>query len=381
MITQGRKLWRILRYEGRAGLLARLIHPKRGSASGQTPRVRVPLSVSGGSEAEAAKAYEALRRLGVALGDGGTRLHLAPDPTVQYGADDALILNGPEIRRFTTAAQNAAAVLVPDGAAYDALRAAGVDGGRLFIGDAGPASFARWLIAAGALSPANLETAIFPAFAELAPGARLCLSLPEATARRAGFQRRNSDFTMFDGIRLSPGWQGAGWSYATLSRAAVQAGAAPLLVCEDDMIPLRDFEARLAQIGAYLSQTEWDVFSGLLSDVRPDARITRVERRGDLTFVHLDHCMGAVCNLYNTRALRHLSEWSPKGGNIHNMTIDVWLARMPGLRVVTTLPFIAGHDEKATSTVFGFSNRRYNSLIRASEKRLAQMVARFEQGA
>ncbi|UXU80328.1 hypothetical protein GB880_011050 [Paracoccus sp. SMMA_5_TC] len=44
---------------------------------------------------------------------------------------------------------------------------------------------------------------------------------------------------------------------------------------------------------------------------------------------------------------------------------------------MTTLPFLARHDDAAMSTVFGFANRRYASLIRASESRLSRMAAEW----
>lgn len=238
------------------------------------------------------------------------------------------------------------------------------------------AGLARWLIAAGCLRPDAVEATLYPALRRLAPQARLCLGLPESGDRRRAFLRLGlEDFAILDAIRMQPGWQGCGWSYASIARAALAQGAVPLTVCEDDMQPRAQFHRHLAGIETYLAQTEWDLFSGLVTDLPETCRIHRVEDRDGLRFVHLDYAIGMVCNIYNRRALERLAAWTPGGGRPEEDTVDVWLSRLPGLRVVTTLPFLAGHDPAATSTIFGFGNRRYESLIRATERRLAARVS------
>jgi len=239
---------------------------------------------------------------------------------------------------------------------------------------------ARWLVAAGALSPRELDSALFPALSKLGSEAKLCLSLPEKPARREKFRALNlSEFAFFDGIRLQPGWIGCGWSYRTMASVALDRGAVPLAVCEDDMVPPHKFRQNLRQVEAYLAGQNWDLFSGLLTDVSETARIVGVAREDGLTFVHLDYATGMVFNIYGSRVLTHLATWAPETGSIAENTIDAWMSRLPGLRVVTTLPFLVGHDSQAHSTLFGFANRRYDGMIRQSEIRLQRLVQAFEK--
>ncbi len=411
------KIGRTLRREGVPGLWMRLRHPKRsGGADALTPVQRQPfrLADAGDAPALAQAVADALRRIlgpdalveTAGAGDA-TTIHLAPNLVPRaggraggFGPRDVLLfadagaaggfLAGPGRRGLAACG----AVLLADAEGLAAFRRAGLGGGRLFVlpalsdparaGAAGnladdlAGDLARWLIAAGALPPDRADPAWFPALRGLAPGDRLCLGLPESAGRRAGFLRQGLDeFRIFDGIRLRPGWQGAGWSHATIARAALARDAVPLLVCEDDMRPCQDFRARLAAVEAHLAGTEWDLFSGLLTDVPEDCRIYRVERRDGLDFIHLDYATGMVLNIYNRRALRRLAAWTPATGAPGSDTVDAWLSRLPGMRVVTTLPFLAGHDAAAVSTVFGFANRRYDSLIRASERRLARLAAEW----
>lgn len=391
------RIGRIWRHEGAAGLWTRLRHPKHtGGAGALTPRVVPPFRLTGPDPALVSAVRDAIGRLlgPAAVSDeaAATTIHIAPPvgKGAKFGAQDALLFPEPEsAARFLGQAgkgilADCGAVLLPDAALLAAFRRAGLGEGRLFVlpalsdpaRDGLAGGLARWLVAAGALAPDRVDPALFPALRDLGPGARLCLGLPESRARRAGFLRQNlPEFRIFDGLRLRPGWQGAGWSHATIARAALARNAVPLLVCEDDMRPQPDFRARLATVQAYLDRTEWDLFSGLLTDVPEDCHIHRVEKQGDLTFIHLDYATGMVLNICNRRVLEHLASWTPADGQPRSDTVDAWISRMPGMRVVTTLPFLAGHDATAVSTVFGFANRRYDSLIRASERRLARLAA------
>ncbi|WPY97047.1 hypothetical protein T8T21_20615 (plasmid) [Limimaricola variabilis] len=383
------RLRRLLAREGLSGAMVRLSHPKRAGMGDGTPPLALPLNLAEGVPAELRAALTAL--LGAdamqARPAGGATLHVDPGPGSPAPGDVVLFhrpLAADDDTETLLGLARCAAVLVPDAAWHGALLAAGVPPSRVFIlpppGHPGlQGGLARWLVAAGALLPKALEPGWFPALSGLQPGARLCLSLPEAAARRAHFTRLAlPGFEVFDGVRLSPSWQAAGHSHALIARAAQQRRAAPLTVCEDDLVPSEDFEARLGRIEAYLAGAEWDVFSGLLTDFSPEARIHHVARRGDLTFVHLDVTIGMVFNIYGPRALQRLAEWPRRGPEADTDTVDLWLGRMPGLRVVTTLPFLVGHDDSHASTVFGFSNRRYTPMIRQSERRLARAVAAFE---
>jgi hypothetical protein len=388
------KIARTLRREGLGGLWSRLRHPRRPAYDAAVlPRQTLPVHVIGADAALTAALTEALIRVLGAAAIGGpdapTRLHLSslPDRLALTRSDAVMFLHDRDalqaLTSATAALKSCGGILLPSAPSLTAYRAAGLPDALLFLvtdpNDLAP-TLARWLVAAGALRPETLDHGLFPPLRRILPQDRLCLGLPESLDRRAGFHRTGlGDIRIVDGLRLSPGWQGSGQSHALIARAALSQGAAPLFVCEDDMRPGPQFHQRLAQVEAYLAAGGWDVFSGLLTDLSDDCTIHQVRQEGALTFVHLDFTTGMVMNIYAEPALRHLAAWRPDRGGVAQDTIDAWLGRMPGLRVITTLPFLAKHDPQAVSTAFGFANRRYDSMIRASEKRLAARVARHLQ--
>lgn len=401
------KIWRVLRKEGVTGLAMRLYHPKHNiSATALTPPFPLPLRLEGDRGGLADTLTAALTLLAghdaVQSDEFKGRLHLSPAREgADFGPQDAILFDTSESvatfidtndkagSKLTRAITNCAALLLPSAEYLDQFEEAGIARGKIFVVPM-PADFrhdnvtslagalARWLIAAGTLSAEDIDPDLFTVLHDLVPGSRLCLSLPETPARRSNFLRLGmNDFQIFNGIRKIPGWQGCGWSYATIARAALRHDAVPLTVCEDDVVPGEDFPARLNEVEAYLQNEEWDLFSGILTDVPENCRIHRVERKGALTFIHLDYSIGMVMNIYNRRALERLAIWQPDNGDIEHNTIDVWLGATPGLHVITTLPFLAGHNLDARSTIFGFANKRYDSMIRASERRLEKLIARL----
>lgn len=410
-MTQFGNVGRVLRREGPRGLLARIRHPKRSDSA--TPRALLPLRPGEGLRHLEAPLRAAMTLLGQAGEAGICNDPRGPGLPLQMGdhaplPGTGLILpDADAVARFLDrhapkgrirGGAGASVHLVADGAGVTALTGAGIPRGRVFVAPAlsrlaagaaaggAPvgdiaAELARWLIAAQALDPLRVDPRIFPALRGLAAGDRLCLSLPETPQRRQLLAAQKArGLRVFDGLRFHPAWRGCGLSYVAIARAALAQDAAPLLVCEDDAVFPPDFEARLHGIRHYLEGVEWDVFSGLLSDLPDDCTIRRVERRDGMTLVHLDRTVGMVLNLYNRRALERITQWDDRDRDVHDNTIDRWLGRMEGLRVVTTLPFLVGHDASAQSTLFGFSNRRYDATIGASERRLRRMVARFEAG-
>ena len=66
--------------------------------------------------------------------------------------------------------------------------------------------------------------------------------------------------------------------------------------------------------------------------------------------------------------------WNPDAGGAATNTVDEWLNGMPGLKVVSSLPFLASHRDDVHSTIFGFRNTRYSSIIDATEREMMAMV-------
>ncbi len=209
---------------------------------------------------------------------------------------------------------------------------------------------------------------------------RLCLGLPEHPDRLASFRRDGlPGFRMVQGLRRQPGWMGAASSYRQIARALLDTGRRAAIICQDDAGPGPDFDRRFAASLAYWQESGADLFSGLVTDVDDGFRITRVVRRDGMTFVHLNCSIGLVCTMFGSRALDRLAAWDERGQTVAGGTIDRYLGATPGLDVVTCLPFLVRHRGGLSSSIWGFRNNRYDTLIGYSERRLARMVAEFER--
>lgn len=403
MPSISRKILRAWRHEGISGLFSRLLHRKSARlAFGGTPGVMLPLQLvrTGHIPPDLALALAEPPLAGLFHPGAGTGTRLHVDPDAGAGGADL----HPPVFLFTSPARfrdflGPSQAIRPGGGPADAMflvasedcirlaAGAGISAAQVLLvpategAEALRAGLIRWLIAARAI-PAEADPAWFPQLSKLEPGARLCLSLPEASARHARFRALGlDDFRLFPGLRLEPGWQGAAASYALIARAALAQDAVPLTICEDDLIPGPEFRARLAAIEARLGASgDWDVFSGLLTNLSDAARVVKVTELDGQKLVQLDFTTGMVFNIYGPRALAHLAAWRPDRGGVEGNTIDDWLGQMPGLRVVTTLPFLVGHDAGQRSTIFGFSNQRYAPVIEGSARRLGQLVDDFEAG-
>lgn len=204
------------------------------------------------------------------------------------------------------------------------------------------------------------------------------LSLPETIERRKLIaQSLPKNCELFDGIRHRIGWIGCGCSFNALSRYAVAHDLARLTVMEDDVIIPSDFDDVLFEINQYLDSRkgDWDVFSGLMADIDPEAKVLSVETVGPRTYVTIDRMTSMVFNIYNRSALRLLSNWNPLNDNAVTNTIDRYLEKQDGLRVVVCVPFLVGYNEDVTSTLWGFNNNRYMPMIEKAEKEIEALVS------
>ncbi|ABS15448.1 methyltransferase type 11 [Brucella anthropi] len=210
----------------------------------------------------------------------------------------------------------------------------------------------------------------------------LALSLPETIERRRMIGQLLPDgCELFDGIRHSSSWIGCGCSFSALSRYALANDIAKMTVIEDDVDLPKNFNVTFHEVNEYLNarNSDWDIFSGLMADVHPDTKILAVEHVGDRTYVTIDKMMSCVFNIYNKRALEVLSQWNPLDTDVATNTIDKYLERCEGLRVVLALPFLAGHKENVTSTLWGFENGRYTPMIAAAERRIEALVQEWDR--
>lgn len=203
------------------------------------------------------------------------------------------------------------------------------------------------------------------------------LSLPETIERRKAIAGTLPDgCEIFDGIRHSLGWVGCGSSFNALSRYAVANKVNRLTVIEDDVELPENFTTTLREINEYLNAraSDWDVFSGIMADINLDAKILSVDYVGGRAYVTINKMTSTVFNIYNASALKILSQWDPLNTDAVRNTIDRYLESQEPLKVVVALPFIVGHKEDATSTLWGFKNMRYTPMITEAQRKIEALV-------
>lgn len=401
MFTAFVKSARILSREGMSGVIGRLCHtPLRSwfAKPSVPPRMGTSIElVDHGNSALAARLATILQGAGITLARTAaerpaddapfiTRWHIGA-PERARPQDLVLIVNEAD------AAKGGAAGMLLD---HDPMRLEALSrcsSGRLhYLAVPSPdasdddwrAAILRALIFLRALP---LDTADYrDAITGADPGLpSLCLSLPEFPERMAAFtgSRLATTIRTVSGVRFMPGWIGAGASYRALARGALDLAAsrgqrAELLVCQDDAEASPDHERNMVIIRDYWRMSGADIFSGLITDVDDSFRVTRVVRHEGLVFVHLNRNIGLVFNLFGRRALERLATWVPpeNGGRL---TIDRYLGEAEELDVVVTLPYLIGHRGGVMSSIWGFRNDRYDTLIRYSENRLMEMAEAFER--
>ena len=213
-------------------------------------------------------------------------------------------------------------------------------------------------------------TAEFPSY---------CLTLSETPARRRAFlANRRPEYQLFEGLRHRTGWIGCGLSYKYMF-SKLAARQPLVLVCEDDVEFLPEFDRRWASVRAYLRRNagKWDIFAGLIADVHPDSRVLDVEEENGETFVTIDRMTSMVFNVYAARAMGLIASWDERNTDDRTNTIDRYMQRSGSLRVVTTTPFLVGHTESHESTLWAFQNSHYRGMIQASRELLLEKVNAF----
>lgn len=388
MLRRANQVFAILKHEGPPGLLNRLWTRKDNAL--MTTRASSPpqhFSLWGRGPLLAAT-RSALAQHDLLAEDSAARILINPDPALlRAGGVAALMLDADHLpparapsRALITAIRSGCTLIVTSEAALWAVQDLGGLRRNIIRVDAGQPeaetrrALERWLVYQGLMAPARYLQNMTDAMPPLPDRARLCLSLPEYPERRAAFQKDHPDagFQIIEGMRLLPAWKGCAWSYKAIATRALQSGVERLTICEDDALLAPSFAAHFADLNRYLDGCDWDLFNGIMTRISDPARMEARHRLGDLTLLHGPQMMGMVFNIYNRRALERLADWQPDHGDAHCNTIDEWLNRMAGLRVVTAVPFLAGHRRDQRSTIFGFQNLRYSRMIAATERQLTR---------
>ncbi len=379
----------IVIYEGLTGAFDRVRYPKAFVRHRPPPAPSGPVLIIGGDSEARDHVSQAILRAGLTVATSGKdghneRVILNPDigDLDSMCGKDLVVLfeqEDPDPLYLHLIIDKCGAVLCDNISTLGKLQKLGLPFERAFaFKNRGTLreGMSRYLLSARSIHLDEYEWTEIPDLLDLPRSPRLCLSLPEAVERRGRFNSSYPDkFKIVDGLRCDPGWVGAAASYRAIAQACLVQQVAPVLICEDDVDLPSDFDERIESILSYLEERQWDVFSGLLTDAGPDYVVTRIDYYGDNTFIHLNRCVGLVCGNYNTVALNRIATWSEET----RLPIDRYLENSDGLRVVTTLPFLADHCDDLTSTVWRFRNRRYRNVIRRSEARLAQLVQDYER--
>lgn len=211
---------------------------------------------------------------------------------------------------------------------------------------------------------------------------RLCLSLSETPVRRkAFFASPSHGFQFFEGIRYRIGWIGCGMSYKYMLSGMLASKAEMGIICEDDVIFPVDYDNKLNKIINHLQSTEakWHIFAGIIAHLHEDTKVLDVKVMDGIEYIYIDKMTSMVMNIYSRRGMELISQWDEKNIDAETNTIDRYVESAQDLVVVTTLPFLVGYAEEQQSTLWGFENSQYTSLIKASEKLLAEKVAEFKK--
>lgn len=211
---------------------------------------------------------------------------------------------------------------------------------------------------------------------------RLCLSLSETPVRRkAFFASPSHGFQFFEGIRYRIGWIGCGMSYKYMLSGMLASKAEMGIICEDDVIFPVDYDNKLNKIINHLKSTEakWHIFAGIIAHLHEDTKVLDVKVMDGIEYIYIDKMTSMVMNIYSRRGMDLISQWDEKNIDAETNTIDRYVESAQDLVVVTTLPFLIGYAEEQQSTLWGFENSQYTSLIKASEKLLAEKVAEFKK--
>lgn len=237
--------------------------------------------------------------------------------------------------------------------------------------------FDRFLVSMGLLPSSHVSKMILP----LPKDKNIFgLSMPETIARRKLFlDVKPKDCIVFDGVRRKPGWVGCGLSYAALARHAKANNMATMTVMEDDVILPPDFNSKFESINRFLDskQGDWDVFSGVIAALNPDAEVISVEDFEGQKFITINRMTSTVFNVYAETAINMLADWDSEDLNSEINTIDRYLENKKAIKIITTLPFFVGHREEVHSTLWGFQNTTYIEMIANSQTLLEAKMASF----
>jgi hypothetical protein len=244
-----------------------------------------------------------------------------------------------------------------------------------------PDYFKRFLVAQGKFPYKRFQdtSRLLPYTMPTTP--RICLSVPEYTARRSSFVKKDRSFILFDGVRYHPGWVGASMSYKYIFSKLIDTNCSRVVICEDDVVFKEGFSERLAIIDRFLDSTcyPWDIFSGLIADLHPDVEITRIVQFEDHEFIFMNKMTSNVFNIYNRSSFIKIAAWDENNMDVKSNTIDRYIEAANNIIIVTTLPFLVDHDEELSSSLWNFQNSEYLTMFEKTQTLLEKKISEFKK--
>lgn len=216
------------------------------------------------------------------------------------------------------------------------------------------------------------------------PSDKVVLCLPESLDRYRHATSSPVPVMPFPGLRNVDGWKGCALSYKFLASKALQYLPTLLTIWEDDAEFEPDFRDRLDVILTYLEKEagEWDIFSGLLTDLSPTAAICDSEIFESEHFIKLDSVIGMVFGIYNRSALQIMSGFEIMGEDTAKHTIDRVLESYSPT-TISVFPPVVGHADRLHSTLWlkshgeRIGNQTMVRMILGSQKRVADAFTTY----
>lgn len=205
-----------------------------------------------------------------------------------------------------------------------------------------------------------------------------CLSLHESVLRRRDFEQDNYyGIEIVSGLRHKIGWIGCGLSYKFMMKRAADLKLPQVTICEDDVLFYENFAQRYQNIHIALSTTsvQWNIFSGLIADLSEKVEISHSNIQvNNEKLYSLTQLVSTVFNVYHHSAYNKISEWDYHKRTTDN-TIDRYIETHGGIKGLVASPFLVGHKEDLSSTLWGTSNTVYAPMIAKSQNVLNEKIA------
>ena len=209
---------------------------------------------------------------------------------------------------------------------------------------------------------------------------KICIGLPESIQRQNYFKSVNKHgFNIFPAIKHTTGWVGCAMTYKFLAQKAVDEGRTQLIICEDDVDFPEDFQQRAAMAEDYFLQSRPDVFSGFIVDMHKDAKIHDIVEKNNMKIILTDKMVSMVYGIYSKYILRIIAKWDYKNRDAASNTVDRYLENQTKLTVAFAHPFLVGHREDLSSTLWGKQNSDlYDELLSNSVSELKQNLKHIQ---